>query len=65
MAPTRKFKQAILRLPSGRYIKKMVPGERNVPRIWEKTETHAELYIKILYLDFLAASSKYFVIFSS
>jgi hypothetical protein len=55
------IKQAILKLPSGSYIKEMKPGTGIVPPQWEQTPDHLDRYIKIQYIDYLAASSKFFI----
>jgi len=54
-----RIKQAILKLPSATYIKeRMKPGMGKVPSQWEEKLDHAELYLSILYDDYLAASSE-------
>lgn len=51
-------KQCILRIPSGRYIKGMVPGgdDPRIPHVWKTTEEHRNLLMRINYEDYLHAS---------
>lgn len=53
------IKQSILTQPSAEYIKKLKPGEGNIPLVWMKTPKHAEIYLRHLYDDYLVACGEY------